>query len=286
MSPLSVDVFDTIFRKAVVVYTNVVLVRIAQLLESNKCFFAIATDNNLHADVLDAILPVGTFAPGQSTPVGYNGAEIGMTQWLALSATGRAVDPGVSQHPSGAAPTAAPIWQMLMSDNVKVMSRNEALEAENGSLKGERSKLKRQVARDRYRLREEKKLHEQVHSSLVEGRAAADKLAVAEARQLSETIKTTNDALEEARKSFKELEDRLAYTHTVSGCNINFDNPSRWMIGKDVDNLAQFLTACFGDDWTKSSATEEEGAESTVNEGKVAYPSKVLGAFLKKHVWK
>jgi hypothetical protein len=34
---------------------------------------------------------------------------------------------------------------MLMVDNVKVMSRNEALEAQNASLKAERSKLKRQV---------------------------------------------------------------------------------------------------------------------------------------------
>jgi hypothetical protein len=171
-----------------------------------------------------------------------------------------------------------------MSDNVKVISRNEDLEAENASLKGERSKLKRQVARDRYRLREEKKLHEHVHSSLLEGRAAADELAAAEARQLSETIKTTNDALEDARTSLKELDDQLASTHTVPGRNINFDNPSRWTIGKDVDNLAQFFTACFGDDWTKSIATEEEGAKSTVNEGKAAYPSKVLGAFLKKHL--
>jgi hypothetical protein len=96
MSPLSVVVFDTMFRKAVVVNIDVVLVRIAKLLESNKCFFAIATDNNLHVVVLEAILPAGTFALGQSTPVGHNGAEIGMTQWLALSATGRAVDPGVS----------------------------------------------------------------------------------------------------------------------------------------------------------------------------------------------
>jgi hypothetical protein len=173
MSPLSVDVLDTMFRKAVVVNIDVVLVRIEQLLESDKCVFTIATDNNLHVVVLEAILPAGTFALGQSTPVGHNGAEIGMTQWLALIATGRVVDREVSQPPSAAAPTATPIWQMMLSDNVKVMSRNKALEAENVSLKGDRSKLKRHVARDRYWLREEKKLHEQVHSSLVEGRAAA-----------------------------------------------------------------------------------------------------------------
>jgi hypothetical protein len=285
MSPLSFDVFDTMFRKAVVVNSDVVLVRITHLLEGSKCFFAIATDNNPHGAVLEAIFLARTFAPGHSTPVGHNGSEIGMTQWLALSATGRAIDPGVSKPPSAAAPTAAPIWQMLMSDNVKAISRNKALEAENARLKGERSKPKRQVARDRYRLsREEKKLHEQVHSSLVEGRAPADELAAAKARLLSETIKTTNDALEEARKGLKELEDRLASTHTIPGRNINFDNPSRWTIEKDVDNLAQFFTARFGDDWTKSSATEEEGTESTVNEGKAAYPSKVLGAFLKKHL--
>jgi hypothetical protein len=171
-----------------------------------------------------------------------------------------------------------------MADNVKVMSRNEALEAENATLKAERSKLKRQVARERYHLREEKKLHEHVHSSLVEGRVAADEITAAEARQLSETIKTTNDALEEARKSLKELEDRLASTHTVPGRFINFDNPSRWTIGKDVDNLAQFFTACFGVDKTKRIATEEEGAESTVNEGKAAHPSTLLGTFFKKHL--
>jgi hypothetical protein len=112
MSPLSVDVFDTMFRKAVVVNIDLVLVRIAQLLESNKCFFAIATDNSLHALVLEAILPTWIFAPGQSSPVGHNGAEIGVTQWLAMSATGGAVDPGVSQAPATAAPAAAPIWQM------------------------------------------------------------------------------------------------------------------------------------------------------------------------------
>jgi hypothetical protein len=82
----------------------------------------------------------------------------------------------------------------------------------------------------------------------------------------------------------KGLEDRLASTHTVPGRNINFDNPSRWTIGKDVDNLAQLFIVCFGDDWTKSIATEEEGAESTVNEGKATYPSKFLGAFLEKHL--
>jgi hypothetical protein len=48
--------------------------------------------------------------------------------------------------------------------------------------------------------------------------------------------------------------------------------------------LAQFFTAIFGDEWTKSIVTEEEGAESTANAGKPAYPSKVLGAFLKKHL--
>jgi hypothetical protein len=32
---------------------------------------------------------------------------------------------------------------MLMVDSVKMMSRNEALEAEDASLKGKRSKLKR-----------------------------------------------------------------------------------------------------------------------------------------------
>jgi hypothetical protein len=109
LSHLSVAVFDTILRKADVVNTDVVLVRIAQLLESNKCFFVITTYKSLHAAVLEAILPVGTFAHGQSTPVGHNGAEIGVTQWLALSATGRAVDTGVSQPPAAAAPTAAPI---------------------------------------------------------------------------------------------------------------------------------------------------------------------------------
>jgi hypothetical protein len=108
MPPLSVAVFDTMFRKAVVVNTDVVLVRTAQLLESNKCFFAIATYNSLHAAVLEAILPAGTFAPGQSTPVGHNGAEISVTPWLALSATGRAVDLGVSQPPQQQLPPQPP----------------------------------------------------------------------------------------------------------------------------------------------------------------------------------
>jgi hypothetical protein len=171
-----------------------------------------------------------------------------------------------------------------MADNVKLMSRNEALEAENANLKGKKSKLKWHIARERYQLREEKKLHEHVHSSPVEGRAVADHLTAAEARQLSETMRITSHALEEARKSLKELEDQVASAHTVPGRNINFDNPNRWTIAKDVDNMAEFSFAIFRDEWMKSSATEEEGAESTVNEGKAAYPLKVLGAFLKKHI--
>jgi hypothetical protein len=57
-----------------------------------------------------------------------------------------------------------------MADNIKLMSRMEALEAENSSFNGERSKSKKQVTRERYQLKEEKKLHaEHVHSGLVEG---------------------------------------------------------------------------------------------------------------------
>jgi hypothetical protein len=97
-------------------------------------------------------------------------------------------------------------------------------------------------------------------------------------------MRTTSHALKEARKSLKELEDKVASCHTVPGRNINFDNPSQWTISKNVDDLAQFFIATFGDDFAKSSATEEEGTESTVNEGKAAYPSKVLGAFLIRHL--
>jgi hypothetical protein len=63
---------------------------------------------------------------------------------------------------------------------------------------------------------------------------------------------------------------------------MNFD--SRWTIAKDVANLAQFLTACFGDNLAKSNATEEEGIEMTVNESKASYPSKILEAFLRKRL--
>jgi hypothetical protein len=49
---------------------------------------------------------------------------------------------------------------MLMADNIKLMSKMEALEAGNASHEVERSKLKRHVSRERYLLREEKKLHE------------------------------------------------------------------------------------------------------------------------------
>jgi hypothetical protein len=49
VSPISVDVFDTTFRSFVVVDFDVaVVVTIAMLLESNKCFFAISTDTSLH----------------------------------------------------------------------------------------------------------------------------------------------------------------------------------------------------------------------------------------------
>jgi DNA-binding winged helix-turn-helix (wHTH) protein len=118
-----------------------------------------------------------------------------------------------------------------------------------------------------------------VESALLEGSAVAAQLAAAEARQLSETIRTTNHALGKARKSLKYVEDHVASVDTVPGRNINLDNPSRWTIAKDDDNMAQFLSSNFGDDWTKSSATEEEGAESTVNEVKAAYSLKVLGTF-------
>jgi hypothetical protein len=78
-------------------------------------------------------------------------------QWLAQSATGRDVNVGVSQPPSPAAPTVAHIWQVLMVDNIKLMSRMEPLETENSNLNGERSKLKKQETRERNQLREEKK---------------------------------------------------------------------------------------------------------------------------------
>ena len=81
------------------------------LLESNKSFFAIATNTSLRAAAVEAFLPAGTFAPGQSTPFARNGVTPGMTQWLAQSAIGRVVDPGVSQQqqpPSAAASHLSP----------------------------------------------------------------------------------------------------------------------------------------------------------------------------------
>jgi hypothetical protein len=44
---------------------------------------------------------------------------------------------------------------------------------------------------------------------------------------MQETITTTNNDMEQARKSLKELEDQVAFAHTVPGRNIKFDNPSR-----------------------------------------------------------
>jgi hypothetical protein len=81
VSPISVDVFDTTFRSLVVVDFDVVVVvvTIAMLLESNKCFFAISTDTSLRAVVVEAFLPPETFAPGESTPFARNGATIGMS---------------------------------------------------------------------------------------------------------------------------------------------------------------------------------------------------------------
>jgi hypothetical protein len=70
-------------------------------------------------------------------------ATIGMTQWLAHGAAGRAVDKAVSQPPSGATPTAAPIWQMMTADNIMLISTMEALEDDNANLKDERSRLKK-----------------------------------------------------------------------------------------------------------------------------------------------
>jgi regulator of replication initiation timing len=155
---------------------------------------------------------------------------------------------------------------MLIADNITLMSKMEALEAEDARLKSERSKLKKQFARERYQLREERKMLKRVQSSLVEGIEAAAQLAAAEAQELSQTIRTTCPALEEARKSLKELEDQVAFGNTVPGRNIKLENQSRWTIAKDADNLAQIFSDSFGDDLTKSSATEEEVTESTVNE--------------------
>jgi hypothetical protein len=57
----------------------VAVVTIVMLLESNKCFFAIARDTSLRVAVVEAFLPAGTFALGQSTPFARNGATIGVT---------------------------------------------------------------------------------------------------------------------------------------------------------------------------------------------------------------
>jgi hypothetical protein len=101
---------------------------------------------------------------------------------------------------------------------------------------------------------------------------------------LSEKIKATNRTLEEAHKSLKKLEDQISSRPTAPERKINFGSPSRWTIAKDVDNLAQLFTTNFSDDGTKSIATDEEGAETTANEDKTAYPLKALGAFLWKHI--
>jgi hypothetical protein len=83
---------DATVRCAVVVdFDIVVVVRIALLVDINKCFFAIATYITLRVDVVDAFLPVGTFASSQSTPFERNGATIGMTYWLAHGVAGRVV---------------------------------------------------------------------------------------------------------------------------------------------------------------------------------------------------
>jgi hypothetical protein len=98
------------------------------------------------------------------------------------------------------------------------------------------------------------------------------------------TIKTTDHALEEVRKSLKELYDKMSSRHTVPERKINFNNPSRWAIAKGADNPAHFCTANVGDDMAINNATKEEGVATTVNVGITAYPSKALGAFLRKHL--
>jgi hypothetical protein len=128
------------------------------------------------------------------------------------------------------------------------------------------------------------KLHDQLLTTYAEASAAAAQLAAAEHVQLSEKIKNTNHTLEEAQRSLKKLEDQTSSRPTAPERKIDFDSPSRWTIAKDIDNLAQFFTTSFRDDGTKSIATEEEDAETTANEDKTAYPLKVLGAFLRKHL--
>jgi hypothetical protein len=110
-------------------------VRIALLLESKKCFFAIATNISLRDAVVDVFLKAGTFAHGYSTHFGRNGAQIGMTQRLAQGAAGRAVDPAVSQPISRATPTTTPIRQIMTADNIRLISTMEALEDERSRLK-------------------------------------------------------------------------------------------------------------------------------------------------------
>ena len=206
--------------------------------------------------------------------------------------TSSRVDQGVAwngrQPPEGRPPAvtaAAPqlsveqLLQLVIMEGVAMNSKLERLEKENLDLKTERTSLMSKLGNQRRYLKEVQAVHKQrLDASNEAAKASEDR-----AKQLAETVDSLSKQLEDAMKDLKAAEDTLKASSRVPRRRINYDKPSRWTLATDVNKLTEYFTELFGPDWLNFDATGEGGGEESADPGKAAYPTKVLGAFLRKH---
>jgi hypothetical protein len=120
-----------------------------------------------------------------------------------------------------------------------------------------------------------------VHKLRLAASKEAAKAAEDRAKQLAETIDSLSKQLEAALKDMKAVEDTLKARVPRRG--IIYDKPNRWTLAMDVNKLTECFMELFGPDWLNFDATGEGGGDMSADRIKVAYPTKVLGAFLRKH---
>jgi hypothetical protein len=162
----------------------------------------------------------------------------------------------------------------MVTEGVALNSLVNDLRKEVVDLKLERGRLKASLAGQRHYLKEVQESHKQRLAASTE----AAKTANDRADQLAETVESLRGQLDAAQRA-------LQSSSRVVRRRINYDNPSRWTLATDVNKLTEYFTEHFGPDWLNcSKAMGEGGGEEPAKPSKAAYPTKVIGAFLRKHV--
>ena len=115
----------------------------------------------------------------------------------------------------------------------------------------------------------------------------AAKHALAENDRLRDEAKSAHDSLRDAvgrLQSFQASPPNSGEKEQQQR-RINYKNPGRRTIGKDVDDLTEWFRARYGDNWLEKldSAAENYADDELLQKGKASYPAKVLGAFISRH---